>query len=77
MPDHRLWVAGSLNFKIVTKTIRGQNIKHITIVADPFVLFGCLISEDEGEDFSKGAEGFVEAAKQRRVERQSDDGNNP
>ncbi|KAJ7388896.1 hypothetical protein OS493_035043 [Desmophyllum pertusum] len=30
-------------------------------------------SEDEGEDFSKGAEGFVEAAKQRRVERQSDD----
>ena len=39
------------------------------------VLFDCLISEDEEEDFSKGAEDFVEAAKKRRTERQSDNGN--
>lgn len=34
------------------------------------------ISEDEEEDFSKGAESFVEAAKQRRAARQSENGNN-
>ena len=44
-------------------------------------LFYCIfcyliISEDEEEDFSKGAENFVEAAKKRRTERQSDEGNN-
>ena len=39
------------------------------------VLFDCLVSEDEEEDFSKGAEDFVEAAKKRRMERQSDNGN--
>ena len=47
---------------------RGQNISAV-------VLFDCLISEDEEEDFSKGAEDFVEAAKKRRTERQSDNGN--
>lgn len=39
------------------------------------MLFYCLISEDEEEDFSKGAEDFVEVAKKRRAERQSDKGN--
>lgn len=33
-----------------------------------------LISEDEDEDFSKGAEEFVEAARKRRIERKSDEG---
>ena len=33
-----------------------------------------LISEDEGEDFSKGAEEFVEAARKRRIERKSGEG---
>jgi len=40
------------------------------------LLFDCLISEDEEEDFSKGAEDFVEAVKKRRTQRQSDNGNN-
>ena len=48
--------------------VRDQNIFDA-------VLFYCLISEDEDEDFSKGAEDFVEAAKKRRTERQSDNGN--
>ena len=39
----------------------------------PWFIF---ISEDEEEDFSKGAEEFVEAAKKRRRERQSDNGEN-
>ena len=34
-----------------------------------------IFSEGEEEDFSKGAEDFVEAAKKRRTERQSDNGN--
>ena len=38
------------------------------------MLFDCSISEDEEEDFSKGAEDFVEAAKKRRIERLSDNG---
>lgn len=33
-----------------------------------------LISEDEDEDFSKGAEEFVEAARKRRIERKSGEG---
>ena len=48
-------------------------IKHVFIFDT--VLFDCLISEDEEEDFSKGAEDFVEAVKKRRTERQSDNGN--
>jgi len=48
--------------------VRDQNISDA-------VLFYYLISEDEDEDFSKGAEDFVEAAKKRRTERQSYNGN--
>ena len=33
-----------------------------------------LTSEDEDEDFSKGAEEFVEAARKRRIERKSGEG---
>ena len=33
-----------------------------------------LISEDQDEDFSKGAEEFVEAARKRRIERKSCEG---
>ena len=33
-----------------------------------------LISENEDEDFSKGAEEFVEAARKRRIERKSGEG---
>ena len=33
-------------------------------------------SEDEEEDFSKGAEDFVEAVKKRRIERQNNNGDN-
>lgn len=33
-----------------------------------------LISEDEDEDFSKGAEEFVEAARKRRIERKGGEG---
>ena len=33
-----------------------------------------LISEDEDEDFSKGAEEFVEGARKRRTERKSGEG---
>lgn len=33
-----------------------------------------LISEGEDEDFSKGAEEFVEAARKRRIERKSGEG---
>ena len=33
-----------------------------------------LISEDEDQDFSKGAEEFVEAARKRRIERKSCEG---
>lgn len=56
------------HFSILWSKVRGQNISNT-------VLFYCLISEDEEEDFSKGAEDFVEAAKKRRAERQSDKGN--
>ena len=52
--------------------IKSKRTKHFCCFC---YLSDCLISEDEEEDFSKGAEDFVEAVKKRRTERQSDNGN--
>jgi len=48
---------------------------NYVFIFDTVLFDNCLISEDDEEDFSKGAEDFVEAVKKRRTERQSDNGN--
>ena len=55
--------------------LKAFSLLRILFILDPIVVVYLIFSEGEEEDFSKGAEDFVEAAKKRRTERQSDNGN--